>query len=55
MFHTILSEIGIIGGSDGPTAVYVTGSYNPAVTIITVSAVIVAIAFAAIVLRRRKK
>lgn len=54
MLHSILSAIGIIGGADGPTAVYVAGLDNPAI-VVAASVVVVAIAFAMVCFRRRKK
>lgn len=48
------SSIGIIGGSDGPTAIFVTGS---PVAVIVAAVVVAAIVVAAVVLirKRRKK
>lgn len=54
MLHPILSSIGVIGGADGPTAVYVTGFDSPAI-IVAASVIVVAIAFAMVCFRRRKK
>lgn len=49
------SSIGIIGGADGPTAIFVSGS-NPAFLYIALAvAVISLVAVAAILIRKRRK
>ncbi|MBQ8623794.1 MAG: hypothetical protein IJ424_05360 [Oscillospiraceae bacterium] len=45
------SSIGIIGGSDGPTAVFVTGS---PVAVIVAAVVVVAVVVTAVVLIKKK-
>lgn len=47
------ASIGIIGGADGPTAIFVTGSIWP--TVIGAIAVIAAVMIGIVVLCRKKK
>ncbi len=47
------SSIGIIGGSDGPTAVFVTGS--PFAAIVTAVVVVAVVVTAIIVIKKKKR
>lgn len=50
----MLSSIGIIGGADGPTAIFLTTSDEPG-TILWASVLMTAVAFAMVAVRRKKK
>lgn len=54
MLHSSLFAIGIIGGADGPTTIFVTGPERAAV-IAAASAVVIGIAFVMVYFGRRKK
>ena len=46
------SSIGIIGGADGPTKIFLSG--NPLLEIITALAVVIIIAAVAVIIKKRK-
>lgn len=54
MLHSVLSSVGVIGGADGPTAVYITGLNSPAI-VVAASAVVIAIAYVMVLFRRKRK
>ncbi len=52
---TLSSDIGIIGGADGPTAIFVTTSDDFWIYVGIAAAVIVTIITAVLIIKRRKK
>lgn len=53
IFESNAATIGIIGGADGPTAIFVTGNYQLIpLAVIAVAAAVLALV---LILRRRKK
>ncbi len=48
-------SLGVIGGADGPTAVFVTSAVSTEFVILCVAAVIAVVVLAVAIIKRRKK